>query len=196
MSKGGSVVMAKFLILYSTTDGHTGEIARRIRAQLVQAGHAPTLVDVRYPPDGFSLDGFDAAIVGASIHVEKYQRRIRRFVRAEAARLTRMPAAFFSVCMTAAGDSERERAHAQGYIDNFVAQTGWRPTRSTSFAGAVLYTQYGFFTRWLMRMFMKSRGRDTDTTRDWVYTDWWQVQKFVDAFLADLDLAGRQSRSA
>lgn len=188
--------MAKILILYSTTDGHAGEIARRISARVAQAGHASTLVDVQDPPAGFTLGPFEAAIVGASIHMEKYQRRMVAFVRAQAEALGRLPGAFFSVCMTAAGSSTRDREHAQHYIDDFLARTGWRPARSASFAGAVLYTRYGFFKRLVMRQIMKARGRDTDTSRDFVYTDWNQVDAFVDAFLSDLDAGRRQPRRA
>jgi menaquinone-dependent protoporphyrinogen oxidase len=178
--------MAKILILYSTTDGHTREIARRIAEQIAQAGHAPTRVDVQDPPAGFTLAGFDAAIVGASIHMEKHQRRMIAFVRERAAELARLPGAFFSVCMTAAGTGERDRAHARAYIDRFVARTGWQPANTASFAGAVLYTRYGFLKRLVMRQIMKARGRDTDTTRDFVYTDWQQVADFTDRFLAGL----------
>jgi menaquinone-dependent protoporphyrinogen oxidase len=178
--------MAKILILYSTTDGHTGEIARHIAGHIARAGHEPTRVDVQDPPPGFTLAGFDAAIVGASIHMEKYQRRMLAYARTHAAELARLPGAFFSVCMTAAGSGERDRAHAQAYIDRFVTHTGWRQAHTVSFAGAVLYTRYNFLKRFVMRQIMRARGRDTDTSRDFVYTDWQQVADFADQFLVGL----------
>ncbi len=44
---------------------------------------------------------------------------------------------FFSVCLTAADDTEEARAATRGYLDGFVEQTGWTPGRSATFAGAV-----------------------------------------------------------
>ena len=64
------------------------------------------------------------------------------------------PSAFFSVCLTAADDSEESRTATREYLDEFVERTGWTPHRSTTFAGALQYREYDFPTRLLMRLLM------------------------------------------
>jgi menaquinone-dependent protoporphyrinogen oxidase len=58
----------------------------------------------------------------------------------------------------------------------------------------LLYTQYGFFKRWIMKKIARDKGSpDTDTSRDYVYTDWDSVRRFAEEFLESLvpaDAAG------
>jgi menaquinone-dependent protoporphyrinogen oxidase len=55
------------------------------------------------------------------------------------------------------------------------------------FAGALLYTQYGFLKRHLMKKIASDKGSlDTDTSRDYVYTEWDGVQRFTEDFLVTL----------
>ena len=67
-------------------------------------------------------------------------------------------------------------------------QTGWRPTRSRLFSGALLYTHYGFLERHVMKKIAQDKPGhlETDTSRDYVYTEWDGVKHFAEDFLADL----------
>jgi menaquinone-dependent protoporphyrinogen oxidase len=49
--------------------------------------------------------------------------------------------------------------------------------------GALLYTRYDFFKRMMMKMISRQQGRTTDTAHDHEYTDWADVEAFVDEFL-------------
>jgi menaquinone-dependent protoporphyrinogen oxidase len=49
-------------------------------------------------------------------------------------------------------------------------------------AGALKYTQYDFFKRYIMRMIAQQAGGDTDTSHDTEYTDWDDVGRFVDEY--------------
>jgi menaquinone-dependent protoporphyrinogen oxidase len=52
------------------------------------------------------------------------------------------------------------------------------------FGGALLYTQYGFIKRYVMKQITRHKGSsDTDTSRDYVYTDWESVKHFAEEFL-------------
>jgi menaquinone-dependent protoporphyrinogen oxidase len=76
---------------------------------------------------------------------------------------------------------------AEGYIEELVRQTGWRPARVGLFGGALLYTHYGFVKRHLMKKIVREKGNpDTDTSRDYVYTEWDGVKNFVEGFLETL----------
>ena len=55
--------MAKVLILYSTTDGHTVEICRRITKTLEQGGDNAEILDLMETP---SLDGRSFEKIGTS----------------------------------------------------------------------------------------------------------------------------------
>lgn len=76
---------------------------------------------------------------------------------------------------------------ARECLDEFLKQTGLSPNKSDIFAGALLYRRYGFFKRLLMKWIVSRKGGDTDTSRDYEYTDWDQVTEFTQQFLYDVE---------
>ena len=61
---------------------------------------------------------------------------------------------------------------------------GFDPKAVGMFAGALQYTKYGWITRRVMKSISAKEGRDTDTTRDFEYTDWDAVEEFARAVLS------------
>jgi menaquinone-dependent protoporphyrinogen oxidase len=113
----------------------------------------------------------------------KHEDYVRDFVRANSDVLKRLPSALFSVSLAAHGDTE----NAENYVENFEAETGWRPAQVGLFGGALLYTQYGFIKRHVMKKIASDKGTlDTDTSRDYVYTEWDGVKRFAEDFLGSL----------
>ena len=53
---------------------------------------------------------------------------------------------------------------------------------SWSVAGRVAYTQYSLPTRLVMQYVSRRTGRPTDTSRDWEFTDWLEVERLARAF--------------
>ena len=53
-------------------------------------------------------------------------------------------------------------------------------------AGALPYTRYNFLVRFVMRRISKAEGGDTDTSRDYEYTDWAAVDRFAVEFVEDV----------
>ncbi|MDQ2696167.1 MAG: menaquinone-dependent protoporphyrinogen IX dehydrogenase [Pseudomonadota bacterium] len=178
--------MAKLLIVYATTEGQTAKIARRIAETAGARGHAVETRSARDLPRRFSLETFDAVIVGASLHYGKYQKDIQNFVGRHLDALKGRPSAFFSVSGAAAG-KENGRQAAEDLARKFLRGAGWQPDQMASFAGAIVYTQYGFFKRLLMKRVVGSAGGPTDTSRDHEFTDWEAVARFAEGFLARLD---------
>ena len=126
-------------------------------------------------------------IVAASVHVGKHEKHVTDFVKKNRGELERLPSALVSVSMAAHGDEQT----AEGYVEKFEQDTGWRPTHVGLFAGALLYTHYGFIKRHLMKKIAKDKGSpDTDTSRDYVYTEWDGVQRFTEDYLASLTKPG------
>lgn len=169
--------MAKILILYATCDGKSRQIAERLSTVLTRAGHEPRLVNVEDHPAPDAITSVDAVIVGASIRYGHHQKSMVAYVKAHRDELAARPNAFYSVCMSAGGPGARPKT-AEGYIDEFRKRSGWNPRRTTSFAGACLFTKYNPFIKFMMRLIMGMAGGETDTTRDWDYTDWDAVDRW------------------
>jgi menaquinone-dependent protoporphyrinogen oxidase len=125
-----------------------------------------------------------ALIVGASIHMGKHDKSATDYVRKNLVALERLPSAFFSVSLAAQGDAEE----AQSYVEDFEKATGWRPAKTALFSGALLYTRYGFFKRRLMKKIVEGKPGNlgTDTSRDYVYTEWDGVRRFTEDFLEEV----------
>jgi menaquinone-dependent protoporphyrinogen oxidase len=64
-------------------------------------------------------------------------------------------------------------------IDMFVQETGWRPARVLPVAGALAYSQYNFIVRFVMKRIARKAGAPTDTSRDYEFTDWATLDRFI-----------------
>jgi menaquinone-dependent protoporphyrinogen oxidase len=184
--------MLRILIPYGTTEGQTARIADYLAQMIRGWGHEayPTDIEAGAPAPA----GYDAVIVGASVHRGKHQHGVRDYVRRNLPALEHLPSAFFSVSLAIQEGTEEGRREAAGYVETFVRETGWRPGKVGLFAGALLYTRYGFFLRWIMKRIARSKGSaDLDTSRDYVYTDWSEVRRFAEEFLASFALEGARS---
>ena len=172
--------MSRVLVLYGTSEGQTAKIARAIAASLnaraietdvVQAGTS----DPR--PSHYT-----GVIVAASIHGGGYQKPVAKWIRAHLADFGNQPTAFLSVCLAVVSTQEKARDEARTIPRRFVDELGWHPTLIKVVAGALPYTKYNFFTRWIMKRIVSSAGGDTDTSRDYEYTDWKDLQEFSERF--------------
>ncbi|MFC5277169.1 flavodoxin domain-containing protein [Halorubrum rubrum] len=173
--------MSSFLILYGTEEGQTAKVAERVAAKLSGRGHEASALDVRDRPDSFTVDMYDAVIVGASIHVGKHQEAIRDFVSENRDALAEMPTAFFQVSLSSA--SEEKRDEAAGYVESFITETGWHPDRIGQFGGALRFSEYGFLKRLMMKQIAKDLlDEERRSHGDVEFTDW----NAVDAFTSDV----------
>jgi menaquinone-dependent protoporphyrinogen oxidase len=71
-------------------------------------------------------------------------------------------------------------------LDKFFRKTGWRPKHVKPVAGALLYTKYNPLIRFVMKQIVKRAGGDTDTSRDYEYTDWVALDRFVGEFAGEI----------
>ena len=174
--------MSRILIAYGTSEGQTARIAERIAAVIREHGYEAFPVNVkRSTPDPTE---YDAVIVGGSVHRGRHQTEVGEYVRETRNALERVPTAFFSVSLAIAGPTEAGRKEAEGYAVEFFRLTGWHPGKVALFAGALLYTRYGFFTRWIMKRIARAKeSPDLDTSRDYEYTAWDGVTRFAEEFL-------------
>ncbi|MCU0961426.1 MAG: hypothetical protein MUF48_15125 [Pirellulaceae bacterium] len=170
--------MAQLLVAYDSLEGQTRKIAEFLGSVVREAGHEAEVLDlgeIVKGPGGIHPDGL---IVGASIHLGKHSRRFVSFVRQNKAWLEQWPTGFFSVSLSASG-SEEEREQARRYVAELLDETGWYPDVTETLAGGLMYRQYGFLKRWIMRSIAGKAGRPTDTSQDHEFTDWDHVRGFA-----------------
>lgn len=168
--------MSKILLLYSTVDGHTLKICRRLQQLAEQAGHAVTLAELP-ARGGMPLEPFDRIVVGASIRYGKHRPRVAEFMRAHRAILERKPSAFFSVNIVARKPG-KDTPETNPYVRKFLRQIGWRPRQVAVFAGMLDYPRYGFWDRQVIRFIMFLTRGPTDPASVVEFTDWKQVEDF------------------
>lgn len=177
--------MSRILLLYATTEGQTKLIAERFARTLREQGHA---VDMQ-PADAVTPEpdpaAYDAVAIGAAIHYGHHPAYLRQLVKQHREALAARPCAFFSVSLSAGGPRPKPYA-AERYIRKFLKKTGWQPKHVASFAGALKYSLYGPIKRRVMIVFMTLGGGETDTSRDYEYTDWNAVDRFALTYAQDL----------
>ena len=167
-------------MLYGTTHGHTAKIARAIAETLQSQGASADVIDANggWPEPG----DYAAIVVAASVNAGRYQRRVRRWVRANAAALNARPTAFVSVCLAVLQPDPQVQQEVGAIMTRFLTASGWRPAATTTAAGALLYTRYNPLIRSVMKRIARKAGGDTDTSRDYEYTDWAALRAFAEDF--------------
>jgi len=178
--------MATVLVVYATHDGQTRKIAERIASVLRSRRHLVELLDAEHAPQDLDLSRFQAVFIGSPIRAQGYLRSVVRFVQSHRSALDRLPTLFFSVGLAVVSKVHDGIAQTMQIVERLVAETGWRPHRVELVAGALPYTRYNFLVRFVMRWISRKEGGDTDTSRDYEYTDWNAVDRFAIEFLAEV----------
>jgi menaquinone-dependent protoporphyrinogen oxidase len=173
----------RILIVYGTSHGQTAKIAHRIADLLSGWGHIITIMDADLVRSDIAPRSYDGVIIGGSVIKGRHQRALYRFVQTHVTALSVMRAAFFSVSGSAAGRSDKEKADARRCLDDFLDETGWHPTHTATFGGAMAFTKYNPLLRWMMKRISAKSGGPTDTSRDYELTDWTQVERFAEWFV-------------
>ena len=156
--------MKPILVLYATREGQSRKVATKVVESLREATLTSELYDAALLPSSFDASRYEAAVLVASVHIGAHEREIVRFVRKNHAFLEHVPTAFLSLSLSQAGaedstrsQAERERAlhDTTMMIERFFKATGFRTRHVLAVAGALMYSRYNPFVRFLM----KRRGR-------------------------------------
>jgi menaquinone-dependent protoporphyrinogen oxidase len=177
--------MQPILVAYATTEGQTRKIAEFIAERLRIRGHRVDLVDTATPATEAVTPVYLGALLGGSVHQQKHPASLLHFVKRNRAWLSALPCAVFSVSLAAALDDIDSRIEVQRALKEWLDDAELTPVLTRCVAGALKYTQYDYFKRVVMRMIARQRGQSTDTSKDTEYTDWNDVEEFVDEFLAN-----------
>ena len=169
------------LIVYGTIEGQTRKIAGFLKQEAEKMGDKASLCDATDNP--VAPDEFDAVIITSSLHAHKYNAAVVEYAVKNQKVLNERPSMFISVSLTAAADEEKSWQELKQLTGDFLTGAGWTPTKVQYVAGALRYTQYDFFKRFIMRMIVKKQGGETDTSRDHEYTDWEELKLTFKDFL-------------
>jgi menaquinone-dependent protoporphyrinogen oxidase len=168
--------MAEILIVYSTVDGHTRKICRRLQQVIERRSHRVTLREID-DPSPLDWAAYDKVVVGASIRYGKHPERVYRFVTQHGAALDAKPNAFFTVNVVAR-KPEKCEPDTNPYMKKFLRQIAWKPKALAVFAGRIDYSLYRFWDRQTIRFIMFLTKGPTDLSTSVEFTNWDRVDAF------------------
>ena len=151
----------KILVAYATWAGSTAEVAEEIVKVLRETG---STVDVLPAKDVSDIGSYKAVVLGTAVRMGKLQGDAVKFMDSNREALSRMPVAYFLVCLTMKEPTEENCQQAESFLDPLKERI--EPMDVGLFAGKLDPKKLPFF----FRMFMKSAEgdyRDWNAIRSW-----------------------------
>ena len=171
--------MSSFLVIYSSTDGHTKKICERIK-NLINNGNLVELFSLEEAKQ-IELSNFENIVIGASIRYGKHSRQLYNFIKSNRNILDQKKCAFFSVNVVAR-KPEKNTAETNPYINKFLKISKWKPNKIGVFAGKVDYPSYNLIDKYIIKFIMFITKGPTDTSQSYEFTDWSKVDDFSEDF--------------
>ncbi len=168
--------MISSLIIYSSTDGHTKTICKRI-IDFLKDKNVTKLVSLN-DAKNLDLSEFNKIIIGASIRYGKHSKELYKFIKLNRNILNEKESIFFSVNVVAR-KAEKNTPDNNPYIKKFLMISKWRPKKIGVFAGRVDYPNYNFFDKYIIKLIMFITKGPTDTSKSYEFTDWSKVEGFA-----------------
>jgi menaquinone-dependent protoporphyrinogen oxidase len=184
-------------VLCGDSTAHARVICERVADDLRTSGFPVELYRLQNLQEA-DLSRYAGAVLLAPIVRGKHGQAVVDFVKAHRTELDRMPLAFISIALSEKGDPLPPDAPGRlGQFEGDVqmapnplfAETGWRPTRVKSFAGAISYTRYNFFVRMAMKLLAGKEGAARNASRGYDKTDWSALDVFVQEFVWEIQPA-------
>ncbi len=168
--------MISSLIIYSSTDGHTKTICKRM-IDFLKDKNVTKLVSLN-DAKNLDLSEFNKIIIGASIRYGKHSKELYKFIELNRNILNEKESIFFSVNVVAR-KAEKNTPYNNPYIKKFLTISKWRPKKIGVFAGRVDYPNYNFFDKYIIKLIMFITKGPTDTSKSYEFTDWSKVEGFA-----------------
>ncbi|HAG03461.1 MAG TPA: menaquinone-dependent protoporphyrinogen IX dehydrogenase, partial [Leclercia adecarboxylata] len=108
----------KTLILFSTRDGQTREIAAFLASELKEQGIYSDVINLNRT-DEIAWQEYDRVVIGASIRYGHFHPAVDRFVKKHVATLNSLPGAFYSVNLVAR-KAEKRTPQTNSYTRKFL----------------------------------------------------------------------------
>lgn len=180
--------MKPALVLYATREGHSAHIAAHIARLLRESGQPTEVFDVA-GFETFDLASHSKVILVASVRGGKHEPEMIKLATRYRRELDQLPTAFLSVSLTEATAENtsappEQRADAarrvNATMEGFFNETGWHPSHVKAVAGALPYSKLNFVVRFVVKQIAKHTTGDSDTSHDYEYTSWPELDRFID----------------
>jgi menaquinone-dependent protoporphyrinogen oxidase len=149
---------AQILVAYASRKGSTAGIAQAVGKELVSAGYTVDVIEMKTVT---TVEGYNAAIIGAPVYMGKVDKDISKFVAKNRDRLASIPVAAFAVGIAPVAPHIEPVEKVLGDLTKAVSPI--QPVAATVFAGKLDPDKMSFIER-QMTSLMKVRTGDF---RDW-----------------------------
>ena len=151
----------KILVAYTSQYGSTGGVAEAIGKELCGKG---AKVDVCLMKNVKNLSSYPGVVVGSAIFRGKWMPEAVNFVKANAEVMSRIPVAYFMVCMTMHQPGEDNRRKVLAYLDPVLQTISQvKPVDIEPFAGVMNYSNLS----WFNKKIIISKGVPEGDFRNW-----------------------------
>ena len=165
--------MHQNLIIYSSTDGQTIKICKRIMSIIGDC----KIVSINEAKNE-NLSKYGKVIVGASIRYGKHKPELYDYISENCDHLIDTNASFFSVNVVAR-KPEKNTPLTNPYVQKFLSISRWHPSLIGVFAGKIDYPRYGVLDKFMIRLIMWITKGPTDTKNVYEFTNWDDVDSFA-----------------
>ncbi len=157
----------KILVTFASAAGTTEGVAEAIGRTLRDGG---ATVDVRPAKDVSGVGDYCAVVVGSGIRAGKMYKPALAFLEQQQDALSKMPVAYFVVCLTMKDATEEGSSQVEAYLDQMREKAPQvKPVDVGLFAGALDYKKLPLPLRMVMKGMKAEEGdfRNWDAIREW-----------------------------
>ena len=155
----------RILVAYATRYGSTEEVAEHVAETLRESGLA---VDVSPMREVRTLEGYDAAVLGAALYMYRWHRDARRFLSRHRQALADLPVAVFALGPTQDPHDEEEWENSRAQLDKELAKFPWfTPVAVELFGGKFDPEKLRFPLNWFAGSEPATDIRDWAAIRAW-----------------------------
>lgn len=178
--------MKSILILYATREGQTEKVAAQISTHLKKAGANVELINAQDKKltEEITLEIFDLLVFGASMHAGGLEKELVDFINSHKEQIEQKGRSMFLVLLSAATkDSKLREEWLKDARKKMDEQIQAQFQDAEMIAGALMYSKYPLPLKWIMKSIARQAGQETDTSKDYEYTDWKQVKQYAEKLM-------------
>ena len=158
-------MIPQILVAYATRAGSTAEVADAIGKKLAAGG---VMIDVKPIKKVQSIDTYRGVVLGSAIRRGAVLPEMTDFVKTYKDNLSKIPTAYFIVCMIIRENTETNRKTADSYLDPLRAEV--TPVDTGIFIGKLEYSKLNFVDAFVVEHII---GTPEGDLRDWQQINDW-----------------------